>query len=87
MNYQLVIVRYRDIIQDSSWDGPDKVNCPTIVSVGWLVDPVDSVTMKIAGTLDDDGNPCAILAIPRGCVIAIQEVKLREHPKEPPNIL
>jgi len=36
MNYPLVIVKFRDVIQDSSWDGPDKVNCPTITSVGWL---------------------------------------------------
>ena len=85
MNMKLVIVKFRDVIQDSSWDGPDKVNCPTITSVGWLVEGNDPV--KVAGTLDDEGNPCAILAIPRGCVIAIQEVKLREHPKEPPNIL
>ena len=27
MNYPLVIVKFRDVIQDSSWDGPDKVNC------------------------------------------------------------
>ena len=52
MNYPLVIVKFRDVIQDSSWDGPDKVNCPTVTSVGWLVDHSDPV--KIAGTLDDD---------------------------------
>ena len=85
MNYPLVIVTYRDIIQDSSWDGPEKGNCPVVKSGGWLGGSDDPI--KIAGTLDDEGNPCAILAIPRGCVIAIQEVKLREHPKEPPNIL
>ena len=55
MNYPLVIVKFRDVIQDSSWDGPDKVNCPTVTSVGWLVDSSDPV--KVAGTLDDEGNP------------------------------
>ena len=72
MNYPLVTVKFRDIIQDSSWDGPDKVECPTIISVGWLVDAGDPV--KIAGTLDNEGGPCAILAIPRGCCLDISEV-------------
>ena len=72
MNYPLVIVKFRDVIQDSSWDGADKVHCPTITSVGWLVERDDPV--KLAGTLDDEGNPCAILAVPRGCFISIQEL-------------
>ena len=84
MNYQLVIVRYRDIIQDSSWDGPDKVKCPAITSVGWLVDPVDSVTMKIAGTLDDEGNPCASLAIPRGCCLSVSEISYETPTRQDP---
>ena len=74
MSLPLVIVKFRDVIQDSSWDGPDKVNCPTITSVGWLVDSDDPI--KIAGTLDDEGNPCAILAIPRGCCLSIQELNI-----------
>jgi hypothetical protein len=83
VNYQLVIVTYQDIIQDGSWDGPEKVHCPTITSVGWMVDSSDPV--KIAGTLDDEKKPCAILAIPRGCVLAINEVSI-EHPTIPSNI-
>ena len=63
MSLPLVIVKFRDVIQDSSWDGPDKVNCPTVTSVGWLVERDDPV--KLAGTLDDEGNPCAILAVSR----------------------
>ena len=62
MNYPLVIAKFRDVIQDSSWDGPDKVNCPTVTSVGWLVDHSDPV--KIAGTLDDENNPCVIRVKP-----------------------
>ena len=72
MNYPLVIVKFRDVIQDSSWDGPDKVHCPTVTSVGWLVERDDPV--KLAGTLDDEGNPCAILAVPRGCCLSISEL-------------
>jgi len=72
MSLPLVIVKFRDVIQDSSWDGPDKVNCPTVTSVGWLVEGNDPV--KLAGTLDDEGNPCAILAIPRGCCLSIAEL-------------
>ena len=85
MNFPLGIVKFRDVIQDSSWDGPDKVSCPTITSVGWLVESTDPV--KVAGTLDDEGNPCAILAIPRGCCLSIQEVSIKdEHRKEPTDI-
>ena len=84
MSLPLVIVKFRDVIHDSSWDGPEKVNCPTITSVGWLVEKDDPV--KIASTLDDEGNPCAILAIPRGCCLAIQEVSINEHRENPTNI-
>ena len=72
MSLPLVIVKFRDVIQDSSWDGPDKVDCPTVTSVGWLVEGNDPV--KLAGTLDDGGNPCAILAVPRGCCLSISEL-------------
>ena len=84
MNMKLVIVKFRDVIQDSSWDGPDKVNCPTVTSVGWLVEAGDPI--KIAGTLTEEGDPCAILAIPRGCVLELPEVSIHEHRKEPTDI-
>ena len=84
MNYPLVIVKFRDVLQDSSWDGPDKVNCPTVTSVGWLAESNDPV--KVAGTLDEEGAPCAILAIPRGCVLSIQEVSINEHRKDSTNV-
>ena len=74
MNYPLVIVKFRDVIQDSSWDGPDKVNCPVVKSVGWLVESGDPI--KIAGTLTEEGDPCAILAIPRGCVLDLPDSSL-----------
>ena len=84
MNYPLVIVKFRDVIQDSSWGGPDKINCPVATSVGWLVDHSDPV--KIAGTLDDENNPCAILAIPHGYCLEIQEVPINEYREQPTNI-
>ena len=80
MNYPLVIVKFRDVIQDSSWDGPDKVECPMIKSVD-AGDPG-----KLAGTFDNEGNPCAILAIPRGCVLELPEVSIHEHREKPTNI-
>ena len=86
MSLPLIIVKYRDIIQDSSWDGPDKVNCPTIISVGWLVDSDDPMTVKVASTIDNEGNPCAILALPRGCCLEIQEVSINEHRKNPTDL-
>ena len=84
MNYPLVSVKFRDVIQDSSWDGPDKVNCPIVKSVGWLVESDDPI--KIAGTLNEEGNPCVILAIPRGCVLELPEVSINEHREKPTNI-
>ena len=84
MNYPLVIVKFRDVIQDSSWDGPDKVKCPTITSVGWLVEAGDPI--KNAGTLIEEGDPCAILAIPRGCVLELPEVSVHEHRENPTDI-
>ena len=64
MNYPLVIVKFRDVIQDSSWDGPDKVKCPTITSVGWLVEAGDPI--KIAGTLTEEGDPRRDPSDPQG---------------------
>ena len=36
--------------------------------------------------IEDEGNPCAILAIPRGCSLEIQEVSINEHREKPTNI-
>ena len=82
MNYPLVIMNFRVVIQDSSWDGPDKVNCPTVTSVGWLVERDDPV--KLAGTLDDEGNPCAILAVPRGRCLLIRNCHMKLPPQKIP---
>ena len=74
----LVRVKWRDIIQYSDWTTADKVECPVIESVGWLVSQ-DEDTLKIATTLDrldslceNDGKPTyyGIIAFPSGCVLS-----------------
>ena len=74
----LVRVKWRDIIQYSDWTTADKVECPVMESVGWLVSQ-DEDTIKIATTLDrldsldeNEGEPTyyGILAFPSGCVLS-----------------
>ena len=74
----LVRVKWRDIIQYSDWTTADKVECPVMESVGWLVSQ-DEDTVKIATTLDrhdslgeNDGATTyyGILAFPSGCVLS-----------------
>ena len=62
LNYPLATVKYRGIIYDPPWAGPDKVNCPVVTSVGWWVNSSDPV--KVVGALEDQGSPCVILAFP-----------------------
>ena len=74
----LVRITWRDIIQYSDWTTADKVECPVMESVGWLVSQ-DEDTIKIATTLDrldslgeNEGQPTyyGILAFPSGCVLS-----------------
>ena len=74
----LVRVKWRDIIQYSDWTTADKVECPVMESVGWLVSQ-DEDTLKIATTLDrfdslgdNDGKATyyGIIAFPSGCVLS-----------------
>ena len=74
----LVRITWRDIIQYSDWTTADKVECPVMESVGWLVSQ-DEDTIKIATTLDrldslgeNDGKSTyyGILAFPSGCVLS-----------------
>jgi len=75
---ELVRVKWRDIIQFADWTTADKVECPIMESVGWLVSQ-DEDTLKIATTLDrldslgeNDGKPTyyGITAFPLGCVLS-----------------
>ena len=74
----LVRVKWRDIIQYSDWTTADKVECPVMESVGWLVSQ-DEDTIKIATTLDrldslgeNEGQATyyGIIAFPSGCVLS-----------------
>ena len=74
----LVRITWRDIIQYSDWTTADKVECPVMESVGWLVSQ-DEDTIKIATTLDrldslgeNEGQATyyGILAFPSGCVLS-----------------
>ena len=74
----LVRITWRDIIQYSDWTTADKVECPVMESVGWLVSQ-DEDTIKIATTLDrldslgeNDGEATyyGIIAFPSGCVLS-----------------
>ena len=74
----LVRITWRDIIQYSDWTTADKVECPVMESVGWLVSQ-DEDTVKIATTLDRHDSLgehegamtyYGILAFPSGCVLS-----------------
>ena len=62
----LIEVSWTDIISDSSWTPPEDVECPEFRTVGWLVYE-DDKCIKIADTMDAEGNPWGITAFPVGC--------------------
>ena len=37
MKFQIVIVHFKDIVGDSTWDGVDEINTIDAQHVGWLV--------------------------------------------------
>ena len=78
---ELVIITWKDIISCSGWEKPDDVECPELISVGWLISQ-DNETVKIASTLDPTDSigeakgevlpvPYGITAFPKGCVVKI----------------
>ena len=69
---QLVLVKWRDILQTSDWTPANEVFCHTFQSIGWLISK-DENEIKIGGTLvvkadDPQGTPFGITAFPIGCV-------------------
>jgi hypothetical protein len=79
---RLVIITWRDVLACSGWEKAKDVECPEILTVGWLIYE-DTETIKLASTLDykdfsGEGEeppvPYGITAFPRGCVEKIQEV-------------
>jgi len=70
---KLIIVKWRDTIQDPSWSGHEELECPVIETVGWEAFQ-DEQTVKVGGTRDMDGNISGIIAIPMGCVLSCQMI-------------
>jgi hypothetical protein len=75
---EIVLVKWRDIIQTADWTPANEVNCPTLQSIGWFISK-DDKEIKIGSTLvvhsedDPQGTPFSITAFPIGCV---EEIKL-----------
>jgi hypothetical protein len=80
----LVIITWKDILSCSGWEKPEDVECPELLTVGWLVSQ-DNDTVKIASTLDPTDSvgeakgevlpvPYGITAFPKGCVINIKHL-------------
>ena len=81
---ELVIITWKDILSCSGWEKPEDVECPELLTVGWLVSQ-DNDTVKIASTLDPTDSvgeakgevlpvPYGITAFPKGCVINIKHL-------------
>ena len=94
---ELVVIKWRDIVQCSGWEKAEEVKTPIFFSVGWLVSK-DDCTIKIANCLDyedfageakNEERPVAygITAFPVGCVMKISAVTEQsdEHRKSPEN--
>jgi|TARA_R110000824_G_scaffold189406_3_gene370869 hypothetical protein len=74
----IVRIEWKDIIQTSGWESKDEVECPTIKSIGWLVE-ADRDTVKICNTLaredfsaDKGLKEYGITAFPKGCIVKIE---------------
>jgi hypothetical protein len=77
--YKKCLVKWRDVIACSEWEKHPDINCPTLLTIGWLVFE-DDTTIKIANTLDyedwegksaDKPVPYGITAFPKGCVLEV----------------
>jgi len=73
MKFQIVIVHFKDIVGDSTWDGVDEINTIDARNIGWLVYE-DVKTVKVASTLDEDETPSGITAFPRGTITRIENL-------------
>ena len=76
--YNLCIITWVDILATSGWEKEKEIECPELVSIGWLIHQ-DRKTIKIASTLDREDSlgdskdealpiPYSITAFPKGCV-------------------
>ena len=63
--HPLIEISWVDIVKEPGWDTHDEVDLPTFTSIGWLVYEDDFV-IKIADTIDEEGNGYGIMALPKG---------------------
>lgn len=79
IKYQCCLITWKDIIASNEWEKHEDIQCPELMSIGWLVYQ-DDTTVKIANTLDfddwedkgaDKPVPYGITAFPKGCVVKI----------------
>ena len=76
---EIVLIKWRDILQTADWTPANEVNCPTLQSIGWLISK-DEKEVKIGSTLvvhaadDPQGTPFSITAFPIGCVEEIKPI-------------
>ncbi len=66
--HPLIEITWVDIIKEPGWDTHEDVELPIFKSVGWLVYE-DEHCIKIADTLDSEGQGYAIMALPKGVEI------------------
>ncbi len=64
----LLMVKWVDIISDSSWTPAEEVECPEFVTVGYLAYE-DDLVLKIADTLDEEGKLWGVTAFPQGVIL------------------
>ena len=67
---KLVLIKWRDIIQTSDWTTAEEVSCPSVTSVGWLIQDTEE-EVKIGNTIGEDDVFYGITAFPKGCVMDI----------------
>ena len=72
--HPLIEITWVDIIKEPGWDTHEDVELPVFRSVGWLVYEDDFV-IKIADTLDEEGNGYAIMALPKGVEMSRKQLK------------
>ena len=72
--HPLIEITWVDIIKEPGWDTHEDVELPVFRSVGWLVYEDDSV-IKIADTLDEEGNGYGIMAFPKGVEMSRKHLK------------
>lgn len=74
---QLVLVTWKDIISTAGWEEGEEVNCPTLVTIGWLHSD-DGEQIKIGNTIElsnemgEAGKTYGFTCLPKGCVVELE---------------